>query len=110
MEEEKIVALSAEVAGLEGELKLEKMFQIRQRIATRKIKSKRRRKVRIKQRTRSQSRTRKGKTRMRLGRKSHQVLTILKRRWSTRSLTIGASTTWPGLFTNLRTVDLTRTV
>ena len=71
---------------------------------TRKIKRKRWTSDRKKQRTRSPR-----KKRMRLWKKFDQVLRILKKRWSTRSLTIDASTTWFGLLTNSRTIGLAMT-
>ena len=47
--------------------------------------------------------------RMRLGKRSHQILKILKKRWLTKLPTTGAFATWLGLLTNKRTVGLSRT-
>ena len=109
MEEEKIVALSVEVAGLRGELKIAKNVADKADNGHKKNQKKKKKMDKKKTKNKKSKKDKKKKKKDEAWEKSHQDQRILKRRWSTRSLTIDASTTWLGLLTNLRTVDLART-
>ena len=93
---------------MKEELKLAKNMTDKAEKGNKRNQEKKKRKGR-KQRTKIPRKTRRNKKWMRFGKRSHQILTIIKKRWSTRSLTIGASNTWLRLLINWGTVGLAMT-